>query len=79
MIAALAITLWWIAGIASFACLNWRGLMAITWGDLLLDVILGLLIGPAVWLLIGALLLIGAGFWARPIFRKRTALSSQEQ
>ena len=71
MIAALAVSLWWISGIASFAFLTWKGLKAVTWADLLFDVTLGLFVGPAVWILIFAILLARADFWTKPIFGKR--------
>jgi hypothetical protein len=71
MIAPLAIASWWIAGTASIGWLTWRGMRAVTWADLLFDVTLGLFVGPAIWLVIAAVLVARADFWAKPIFGKR--------
>jgi hypothetical protein len=70
MIAALAIALWWIAGVLSFAGIGWQGLRTFTWGDLLRCVALGLILGPTIWLLIAVVLLVRADFWTKPIFGK---------
>jgi hypothetical protein len=66
----IAIAVWWLAGILSFAGIGWQGLRTFTWGDLLRCVALGLILGPTIWLLIAVALLVRADFWTKPIFGK---------
>jgi len=62
------IVLWWLLGTSSLLWLS-RG-NDITWAQLAIQCILGLL-GPALWLVIGLVVLLQADFWDKPVFKKR--------
>ncbi len=59
---------WWLLGISSMLWLT-RG-QNITWAQLAGCCTLGLL-GPALWLIIGAVMFCQADFWDKPVFRQR--------
>jgi hypothetical protein len=72
----LAMVVWWAAGTSSMLWLQ-RG-NNITWGRLVGCLLLGLL-GPALWLIIGFVILIQADFWSKPIFPKRCEHEQKER
>lgn len=67
MMTFLGIILWWSIGIAPMVYFSWEGRNAFTWGTLATCLVIGIW-GPALWILIGFVLLKQSGFWSTPVF-----------